>query len=178
MDNNRNNITKFLNFLNPNKKSSSVSPQQSYNHDYEWSAAISALDLSDSLKYRIGEPITTFKSSSSSSSSLSSSPTSSSSSSSFSYSYPPSPNANNQFGHRSSQNMPTSTTKTNESSLIRSASMQRRSSVSNCHENSKKRLLRAKKAEYEEKMQAFDELINKRRGINLRSTLAYDVASY
>nr|CAG8528861.1 15517_t:CDS:2 [Entrophospora candida] len=98
MENNRNNITKLLNFLNPNKKSSSVSPQQSYNLDYEWSAAISALDL--------------------------------------------------------------------------------RSSVSNCHESSKKRLLKAKKAEYEEKMQAFDELINKRRGNNLRSTLAYDVASY
>ncbi|CAH1761702.1 9724_t:CDS:2 [Entrophospora sp. SA101] len=104
MENNRTNITKLLNFLNPNKKSSSVSPQQSYNLDYEWSAAISALDLS--------------------------------------------------------------------------ASMQRRSSVSNCHENSKKRLLKAKKAEYEEKMQAFDELISKRRGNNLRSTLAYDVASY
>ncbi|CAJ0752814.1 531_t:CDS:2, partial [Entrophospora sp. SA101] len=88
MENNRTNITKLLNFLNPNKKSSSVSPQQSYNLDYEWSAAISALDF-----------------------------------------------------------------------IIRSASMQRRSSVSNCHENSKKRLLKAKKAEYEEKMQAFDELI-------------------
>src|SRR3989337_3819223 len=50
-----------------------------------------------------------------------------------------------------------------QSSIVRSGSMQRRYSLSNVHESGQRRLLAAKKAEYLEKMQAFDDLIQRRR---------------
>src|SRR5688572_29156758 len=50
-----------------------------------------------------------------------------------------------------------------QSSMVRSSSMQRRYSFSNVHESGQRRLLAAKRAEYQEKMQAFDDLIQRRR---------------
>ncbi|CAI2170349.1 14290_t:CDS:2 [Funneliformis geosporum] len=61
---------------------------------------------------------------------------------------------------------------------LRSGSIQRRYSFSNVHESGQRRLLAAKRAEYQEKMQAFDDLISKRRGSTLRMALAPDVTSY
>jgi len=64
-----------------------------------------------------------------------------------------------------------------QQSVTRSNSVQRRFSFSNVHESGRQRLLAAKRAEYQEKMQAFDDLIQKRRGSTLRA-LAPDVTSY
>lgn len=65
-----------------------------------------------------------------------------------------------------------------QQSLNRSNSIQRRFSFSNVHESGRQRLLAAKRAEYQEKMQAFDDLIQRRRGSTLRLALAPDVTSY
>jgi len=65
-----------------------------------------------------------------------------------------------------------------QSSVTRSNSMQRRFSLSNVHESGKQRLLAAKRAEYLEKMTAFDDLIQRRRGSTLRLALAPDVTSH
>lgn len=65
-----------------------------------------------------------------------------------------------------------------QQSINRSNSIQRRFSFSNVHESGRQRLLAAKRAEYQEKMQAFDDLIQRRRGSTLRLALAPDVASY
>ncbi|CAG8556942.1 6656_t:CDS:1 [Paraglomus brasilianum] len=54
-------------------------------------------------------------------------------------------------------------------------SMPRRYSFSTVHDNGKQRLVAAKRAEYQAKMQAFDELIQRRRGSTLRMALAPDV---
>jgi hypothetical protein len=63
-------------------------------------------------------------------------------------------------------------------SIQRSGSVQRRYSFSNIHESGRQRLIAAKRAEYQEKMDAFDDLIQRRRGSTLRLALAPDVASY
>jgi len=63
-------------------------------------------------------------------------------------------------------------------SVKRSNSVQRRYSFSNIHESGRQRLIAAKRAEYQEKMDAFDDLIQRRRGSTLRLALAPDVASY
>lgn len=65
-----------------------------------------------------------------------------------------------------------------QSSVTRSNSIQRRFSFSNVHESGKQRLLAAKRAEYLEKMTAFDDLIQRRRGSTLRLALAPDVTSH
>jgi hypothetical protein len=65
-----------------------------------------------------------------------------------------------------------------QQSVTRSNSIQRRFSFSNVHESGRQRMLAAKRAEYEEKMQAFDDLIQRRRGSTLRLALAPDVTSY
>jgi len=65
-----------------------------------------------------------------------------------------------------------------QQSINRSNSIQRRFSFSNVHESGRQRLLAAKRAEYQEKMQAFDDLIQRRRGSTLRLALAPDVTSY
>jgi hypothetical protein len=65
-----------------------------------------------------------------------------------------------------------------QQSLTRSNSVQRRFSFSNVHESGRQRMLAAKRAEYQEKMQAFDDLIQRRRGSTLRLALAPDVTSY
>jgi hypothetical protein len=62
--------------------------------------------------------------------------------------------------------------------VTRSNSIQRRYSFSNVHESGKQRLLAAKRAEYQEKMMAFDDLIQRRRGSTLRLALAPDVTSH
>ncbi|CAG8502946.1 1068_t:CDS:1 [Rhizophagus irregularis] len=65
-----------------------------------------------------------------------------------------------------------------QQSINRSNSIQRRFSFSNVHESGRQRMLAAKRAEYQEKMQAFDDLIQRRRGSTLRLALAPDVTSY
>ncbi|CAG8443315.1 11238_t:CDS:2 [Ambispora leptoticha] len=76
----------------------------------------------------------------------------------------------------SSESDPEENTK---SSMQRSNSVVRRYSFSNIHDNGRQRLVAAKKKEYEAKMAAFDELIQKRRGSTLsRMALAPDVTSY
>jgi|SRR3954471_14489737 hypothetical protein len=65
-----------------------------------------------------------------------------------------------------------------QQSLTRSNSVQRRFSFSNVHESGRQRLLAAKRAEYQEKMTAFDDLIQRRRGSTLRLALAPDVTSH
>uniref|UniRef100_A0A1D1Y8Y2 Uncharacterized protein n=1 Tax=Anthurium amnicola TaxID=1678845 RepID=A0A1D1Y8Y2_9ARAE len=65
-----------------------------------------------------------------------------------------------------------------QQSVTRSNSIQRRFSFSNVHESGRQRMLAAKRAEYQEKMQAFDDLIQRRRGSTLRLALAPDVTSY
>jgi len=62
--------------------------------------------------------------------------------------------------------------------VTRSNSMQRRFSFSNVHESGRQRLAAAKRAEYLEKMTAFDDLIQRRRGSTLRLALAPDVTSH
>ncbi|KAG9290426.1 hypothetical protein G9A89_007157 [Geosiphon pyriformis] len=66
----------------------------------------------------------------------------------------------------------------NSPTVGRMNSVQRRYSFSNVHDNGRQRLIAAKKAEYQSKMQAFDELIRRRRGSTLRLVLAPDVASH
>jgi len=73
---------------------------------------------------------------------------------------------------------PSNSQQQSSSSIVRSNSIQRRYSFSNVHESGQRRLLAAKRAEYQEKMQAFDDLISKRRGSTLRMALAPDVTSY
>jgi hypothetical protein len=63
-------------------------------------------------------------------------------------------------------------------SVTRSNSIQRRFSFSNVHESGRQKLLAAKRAEYQEKMTAFDDLIQRRRGSTLRLALAPDVTSH
>jgi len=65
-----------------------------------------------------------------------------------------------------------------QQSVARSNSIQRRFSFSNVHESGRQRMLAAKRAEYQEKMHAFDDLIQRRRGSTLRLALAPDVTSY
>lgn len=71
-----------------------------------------------------------------------------------------------------------SSTSSTSPSVSRSNSVQRRYSFSNVHESGRQRLLAAKRAEYQEKMRAFDDLIQRRRGSTLRLALAPDVTSY
>lgn len=65
-----------------------------------------------------------------------------------------------------------------QQSVTRSNSVQRRFSFSNVHESGRAKLLAAKRAEYQEKMTAFDDLIQRRRGSTLRLALAPDVTSH
>jgi len=65
-----------------------------------------------------------------------------------------------------------------QSSVTRSGSVQRRFSFSNVHETGRQKLLAAKRAEYQEKMTAFDDLIQRRRGSTLRLALTPDVISH
>jgi len=65
-----------------------------------------------------------------------------------------------------------------QQSVTRSNSVQRRFSFSNVHETGRQKLLAAKRAEYQEKMTAFDDLIQRRRGSTLRLALAPDVTSH
>ncbi|CAG8702686.1 4632_t:CDS:1, partial [Racocetra fulgida] len=56
----------------------------------------------------------------------------------------------------------------------RPGSVQRRYSFSNVHENGRQKLLAAKRKEYQEKMEAFDDLIQRRRGVTLTYALNSD----
>ncbi|CAG8710773.1 38291_t:CDS:1 [Gigaspora margarita] len=53
----------------------------------------------------------------------------------------------------------------------RPSSVHRRYSFSNVHENGRQKLLAAKRKEYQEKMAAFDDLIQRRRGVTLTYAL-------
>ncbi|CAG8588863.1 14495_t:CDS:2 [Racocetra persica] len=55
--------------------------------------------------------------------------------------------------------------------------LQRRYSFSNVHENGRQKLLAAKRKEYQEKMEAFDDLIQRRRGVTLTYALNSDALS-
>ncbi|CAG8490433.1 28_t:CDS:1 [Acaulospora colombiana] len=60
--------------------------------------------------------------------------------------------------------------------VVRTNSVQRRHSYSNVHENGQQRLAALKQAEYREKMEAFEDLIQKRRGSTLRVLAAPDAS--
>ncbi|GBC03744.1 hypothetical protein RclHR1_00530019 [Rhizophagus clarus] len=85
---------------------------------------------------------------------------------------------NSPYSHATNKNRHSNEDIYQQQSINRSNSVQRRYSYSNVHESGRQRLLAAKRAEYQEKMQAFDDLIQKRRGSTLRLALAPDVASY
>jgi len=84
---------------------------------------------------------------------------------------------NSPYSHGTSKNRH-SNEEIYQQSINRSNSIQRRFSFSNVHESGRQRMLAAKRAEYQEKMQAFDDLIQRRRGSTLRLALAPDVTSY
>jgi hypothetical protein len=87
-------------------------------------------------------------------------------------------NVNSPYSHATNRNRHSNEEIYQHQSINRSNSIQRRFSFSNVHESGRQRLLAAKRAEYQEKMQAFDDLIQKRRGSTLRLALAPDVTSY
>lgn len=85
---------------------------------------------------------------------------------------------NSPYSHATNKNRHSNEEIYQQQSMNRSNSIQRRFSFSNVHESGRQRLLAAKRAEYQEKMQAFDDLIQRRRGSTLRLALAPDVTSY
>lgn len=87
-------------------------------------------------------------------------------------------NNNSPYSHGTNKNRHSNEEIYQQQSINRSNSIQRRFSFSNVHESGRQRMLAAKRAEYQEKMQAFDDLIQRRRGSTLRLALAPDVTSY
>ncbi|RHZ75212.1 hypothetical protein Glove_216g125 [Diversispora epigaea] len=87
-------------------------------------------------------------------------------------------NNNNYNNHNYSYTPAITNVRSERPSITRSSSIQRRYSFSNVHENGRIRLLEAKRTEYHEKMNAFTDLIQQRRGSTLRVALAPDVASH
>ncbi|CAG8449762.1 5919_t:CDS:2 [Dentiscutata heterogama] len=74
--------------------------------------------------------------------------------------------------HTSSRPAITPTKSSNEPFRYeRPSSVHRRYSFSNVHENGRQKLLAAKRKEYQEKMAAFDDLIQRRRGVTLTYAL-------
>ncbi|CAG8478636.1 7219_t:CDS:1 [Cetraspora pellucida] len=85
------------------------------------------------------------------------------------------------YPQRPSLNSAKSSTNSNNSNepfhYERPGSVHRRYSFSNVHENGRQKLLAAKRKEYQEKMEAFDDLIQRRRGVTLTNVLNSEALS-
>ncbi|CAG8482663.1 128_t:CDS:2 [Ambispora gerdemannii] len=91
---------------------------------------------------------------------------------------PASPSSSSSISSTSStsSSSPSESDSDENTKLSMTSSVHRRYSYSNIHDNGRQRLHAAKKKEYEAKMSAFDELIQKRRGSTLsKIALAPDV---